>query len=86
MSKIRNKLSKQSKELLLSYCEYTDVHSELNVTYRDVAQRVMGWLNKQPVEVWNEVIKIMDYEIIASKDKCFTGKLYRGQLLLLCWC
>jgi len=77
MSKNRNKLSKQSKELFLSYCENTDVHSELNVTYRDVAQRIMGWLNKQPVEVWNEVIKIMEYELIASKDKCFTGKLSR---------
>jgi hypothetical protein len=54
-----------------------DVHSELNVTYRDVAERIMGWLSKQPVEVWNEVIKIMEYEIISSKDKCFTGKLSR---------
>jgi hypothetical protein len=75
--KARNKLSRQSKELFMSYCESTDVHSELNVTYRDVAQRIMGWLSKQPIEIWNEVIKIMDYEIIASRDKCFTGKLSR---------
>lgn len=77
MSKNRYKLSTQSKELFMSYCENLDVHSELNVTYRDVAERIMGWLSKQPVEVWNEVIKIMEYEIISSKDKCFTGKLSR---------
>jgi hypothetical protein len=77
MSKNRYKLSTQSKELFMSYCDNMDVHSELNVTYRDVAERIMGWLSKQPVEVWNEVIKIMEYEIISSKDKCFTGKLSR---------
>jgi hypothetical protein len=77
MTKVRNKLSRQSRELFNSYCENLDVHSELNVTYRDVAERIMGWLSRQPIDVWNEVIKIMDYEIISSKDKCFTGKLSR---------
>jgi len=73
----RNKLSPEAKELFLSYCDNQDYHSILNVTYKDVAEKVIGWLNKQNDEIWNEVIRILEIEILASKDKCFTGKLSR---------
>jgi hypothetical protein len=73
----RNKLSPEAKELFLSYCDNQDYHSILNITYKDVAEKVIGWLNKQNDEIWNEVIRILEIEILASKDKCFTGKLSR---------
>jgi hypothetical protein len=73
----RNKLSSNTKELFLQYCESNEIHSVLNVSYKDVAERVIGWLDTQPVEIWNEVIKILDSEILASKGKCFTGRLSR---------
>jgi len=73
----RNKLSPEAKELFLSYCDNQDYHSILNVTYKDVAEKVIGWLNKQNDEIWNEVIRILEIEILASKDKCFIGKLSR---------
>lgn len=73
----RLKLSKDAKELLLKYCESTDIHVELNVTYKQVAERVFGWLSRQNMETWNEVIKILNVELVSSKDKCFSGKLSR---------
>jgi hypothetical protein len=73
----RLKLSPAAKELFISYCNNEDVHSTLFVTYKDVAERVMSWLYKQPIETWNEVIKVLETEIFASKGYCFTGRLSR---------
>ena len=73
----RIKLSKEAKDILLKQCESVDIHVELNVTYKQVAERVFGWLSRQNIETWNEVIKILDTELIESKDKCFSGKLSR---------
>jgi hypothetical protein len=73
----RRRLSREAKDLFKEYCQSAEIHSELNVTYKDVASRVFGWLNKQPIDIWNEVIKILEIEILSSKDKCFTGKLSR---------
>jgi len=73
----RQVLSKEAKNLLLKYCESTDVHLELNVTYKQIAECIFGWLSRQNTEVWNEVIKILDVELLSSKDKCFSGRLSR---------
>jgi len=73
----RLRLSGEARNVLLKQCESPDVHVELNVTYRQVAERVFGWLSRQSIETWNEVIKIIDRELIESKDKCFSGKLSR---------
>jgi hypothetical protein len=77
MSEVRNKLSPQAKKLFNEYCNNEEIHSELNVTYKDVADRVISWLYEQPIDIWNEVIKILETEIMASRDKCFTGRLSR---------
>lgn len=77
MTEVRNKLSPEAKKLFNQYCDNEEIHCELNVTYKDVADRVISWLYEQPVETWNEVIKILEVEILASKDKCFTGRLSR---------
>jgi hypothetical protein len=73
----RIKLSPDAKKIYDKFCENNEIHSELNVTYKDVADRVISWLYKQPVEIWNEVIKIYEKELYASEDKCFTGRLSR---------
>jgi len=73
----RLRLSKEARELLFKYCEINDIHVELNVTYKQVAECIFGWLSRQSIETWNEVIKIIDSEILASKDKCFSGRLSR---------
>jgi len=73
----RIKLSPEAKSYFIEYCENEEIHSVLNVTYKDVAERVLGWLNKQPTETWNEVIKILETEIMASRGLCFTGRISR---------
>jgi hypothetical protein len=73
----RKELSSEAKSLLKSYCESEDVHSTLFVTYKDIAERVFGWLNKQDNEVYNEVINVLEKELKASESVCFTGRLGR---------
>jgi len=77
MTEVRNKLSPDAKKLFNEYCENEEIHSELNVTYKDVADRVISWLYEQPIPIWNEVIRILESEIMASREKCFTGRLSR---------
>lgn len=74
---VRLKLSPEAKELFISYIKNEDVHSTLYVTYKDVAERVLSWMSKQPTEIWNELIKVLETEIFASKGYCFTGRLSR---------
>jgi hypothetical protein len=76
-STIRNKLSPGAKTLLTKYCQSEDVHSTLFVTYKDVAERIFGWLNMQNAEVWNQVIEVLETELKASANVCFTGRLGR---------
>lgn len=73
----RTRMNPEVKKLFMEYCDSNEIHSVLNVTYRDVAERIISWLYRQPVETWNEVIKILESEIKASNGKCFTGKLSR---------
>ena len=73
----RIKLSPDAKKIYEKFCANEEIHSVLNVTYKDVSERVISWLYKQPVEIWNEVIKIFEKELYASEDKCFTGRLSR---------
>lgn len=77
MEVIRNKLSCKAKGLFVEYCESKEIHSLLNVTYKNVAERVVSWMYSQPPEVWNEIIKVLESEILASEGKCFTGRLSR---------
>jgi hypothetical protein len=74
---VRSRLSKEARELLFKYCESADIHVELNVSYKQVAECIFGWLNRQNMETWNEVIKILETELLTSKDKCFSGRLSR---------
>jgi hypothetical protein len=74
---VRKRLSKEARELLFKYCAITDIHVELNVTYKQVAECIFGWLSRQNIEMWNEVVGILETEILASKDKCFSGRLSR---------
>lgn len=73
----RKELSPEAQSLLKKYCASEDVHSTLFVTYKDVAERVFGWLTKQSDEVYNEVINVLEKELKASEHVCFTGRLGR---------
>lgn len=73
----RKQLSPEAKILLKKFCDCEDVHSTLFVTYKDVAERVFGWLNKQSDEIYNEVINVLEKELKASEKVCFTGRLGR---------
>jgi hypothetical protein len=74
---MRNKLSPRTKALFEKFCASSEIHSELNVTYQDVAERVISWMHRQPDETWNELVKILEESITASEGMCFTGRISR---------
>jgi hypothetical protein len=69
--------SEKARNLLKIFCRDTEIHSTLQVTYGDIANRVFSWLYTQPIETYNSVIEILESEILASEDKCFTGRISR---------
>ena len=68
-------LTSQTKESLVEYNNYNDVHSILSVTFAEVLQSVWCVIQKHKDSV--EIKKILNTEMSDSLDKCFTGRLSR---------
>lgn len=68
-------LSKQTKQLLVEYCELNDIHSILNVTFLDVFKSVWNIIKNH--EHSKEIKSILNVEMNDSLCKCFTGRLPR---------
>lgn len=73
----RSKLSPKTRALFDKFCNSSEIHSELNVTYKDVAERVISWMHRQEDETWNELVKILEEAVTASEGMCFTGRISR---------
>ena len=71
------RLSPEIKTLIQSYCQNEEVHSVLNVTFKDVFESIMTWILQQPYDVYVELIRILESEMNASRGMCFTGRLSR---------
>jgi hypothetical protein len=68
-------LSDKSKNLIMKYIKSNDVHSVLNVTFKEVMTYV--WNSIRSNDYSDEIVKVLDQEIQDSETKCFTGRLSR---------
>ncbi len=68
-------LTSQTKESLVEYSECADVHSTLNVTFKEVLQSV--WFIIKNHKDGEEIKRILNAEMSESICKCFTGRLSR---------
>ncbi len=68
-------LTTDTKESLVEYSACNEVHSTLNVTFREVLQSV--WFIIKNHKDSDEIKRILNAEMSESICKCFTGRLSR---------
>jgi hypothetical protein len=74
---INNRCICITKDLLLEYSNENEIHSILNVTFADILIAVWNKIYIFNKSIQEEIIKVLNIEILDSKDKCFTGRITR---------
>ena len=68
-------LTLKTKNILFEYCDNTDIHSLLNITFEKLLLNTYSFILKN--ENRDEIFKIMNIEMNDSLCKCFTGRISR---------
>ncbi len=64
-----------TKQSLIEYSNYEDVHTELNITFKELLIYVINRIEINPHK--DEIKRILNDEIKDSLCKCFTGRISR---------
>jgi len=70
-------LDTSTKEILTEFCDCTDVHSVLNITFAELLVAVMIEIETLTPELQREVKNRLNEEMNESVCKCFTGRISR---------
>ncbi len=70
-----NIFTELTKQYLIEYSNYEDVHIELNITFKELLIYVINRIEINPHK--DEIKKILNDEIKDSLCKCFTGRISR---------
>jgi len=68
-------LTLETKNILIEYCDNTDIHSVLNITFEELLLNIYSLILIN--ENKDEIFKIMNIEMNDSLCKCFTGRISR---------
>ena len=68
-------LTTKTKEILMEYMECTDVHSVLNITFKELLLNTFSIIISNLHS--NEIFTIMNQEMQDAECKCFTGRMSR---------
>lgn len=68
-------ISNQTKDIIISYCSDNYIHSKLNLTFGEVATLILDYIANHTNK--DDLTKILEEEMLASKGKCFQGRLSR---------
>ena len=68
-------LTDETKNILIEYCDNTDIHSLLNITFEELLLNIYSLILKN--ENRDEIFQIMNIEMQDSLCKCFTGRIGR---------
>jgi len=68
-------LTHETKSILIEYCDNTDIHSVLNITFEELLLNIYSLILIN--ENKDEIFKIMNIEMNDSLCKCFTGRISR---------
>lgn len=68
-------LDENAKECLISYSQDLTTHSVLMVNFLDVLRAV--WNRIRTSDYSHEIKKVLNMEMMDSKEKCFTGRISR---------
>jgi hypothetical protein len=70
-------LTKTTKEALVEYSNCTDIHSIMNITFKELLISVFIEIDTLDIDTQKEVFKIMNQEMADSICMCFTGRISR---------
>ena len=70
-------LTQKTKEIITEYIDTTDIHSMLNVTFKELFIAVVIEMNKLSPDLQIEIQKRLNEEMQESECKCFTGRISR---------
>ena len=70
-------LTQQTKEIITEYIDTTDIHTMLNITFKELFIAVVIEIDKLSPDLQIEIQKRMNEEMQESECKCFTGRISR---------
>ena len=70
-------LTTHTKEIITEYIDCIDIHSMLNITFKELFIAVVIEMDKLSPDLQIEIQKRMNEEIQDSECKCFTGRISR---------
>jgi hypothetical protein len=70
-------LTQQTKEIITEYIDCDDIHSMLNITFKELFISVMIEMESLSIDLQVEIQKRLNEEMQDSECKCFTGRISR---------
>ena len=70
-------LNQKTKEIITEYIDCNDIHSMLNITFKELFIAVVIEMNKLSPDLQIEIQKRLNEEMQDSECKCFTGRISR---------
>jgi len=70
-------LNQQTKEIITEYMDCNDIHSMLNITFKELFIAVVIEIESLSPDLQIEIKKRMNEEMQDSECKCFTGRISR---------
>ena len=70
-------LNQKTKEIITEYIDCNDIHTMLNITFKELFTAVVIELDKLSPDLQIEIQKRMNEEMLDSECKCFTGRISR---------
>ena len=70
-------LTQQTKEIITEYMDCNDIHTMLNITFKELFIAVVIEMDKLSPDLQIEIKKRMNEEMQDSECKCFTGRISR---------
>ena len=70
-------LTEQTKEIITEYIDCNDIHSMLNITFKELFTAVVIEIESLSMDLQTEIKKRLNEEMLDSECKCFTGRISR---------
>jgi hypothetical protein len=70
-------LTQNTKEIITEYMDCNDIHTMLNITFKELFTAVVIEIESLSPDLQIEIQKRMNEEMLDSECKCFTGRISR---------
>jgi Leucine-rich repeat (LRR) protein len=74
---INSSLKKETKDILIEFCDDKEIHSVLEITFKELLLSVWSIIQSKNKEIKDTILEILDSEMNDSVCKCFTGRMSR---------